>query len=228
MSADSPSQPPSKFAARPVRILSVPPGVPCSVRFLAGFQGLLTHWKGKGSIPCPGVGTCPDAIHRLRTIWKGYAPVLLWEVRENLWRPWVLEITENLEEQLRGRKLRGEEWLLTRLEIRGRTDPVSGVLCRLVDSVELPEAFDVLPVLQKVLGSMEIRLGVANPTPAKVVLSPIAGDAPTIPTALQPVDVDQVDKSKLPRMREEVEKAFRLKPSNNGSHASNGTSPANG
>jgi len=99
-------------SVRPVRVVSVPIEIPLVVRFLGPVMGLETHWKSSRTIPCPGVDTCPPALHRLGTIWRGYSAAESWDDAAHVWRPSVLEVTECLEETLRGRDLRGEVWAL--------------------------------------------------------------------------------------------------------------------
>lgn len=172
----------------PVKVLSVPGGVPIVVKFLGQVQGLNTHWKAGRSHPCPGPDDCPSSLHRIPPIWKGYAPVEVWEAVPQIWRAWVLEVTESLEEQLRKRQLRGETWTLFRAGGKRKTDPVQAVFCERVEENKVSPAFDLLPVLQRLYHCQEIRFGAANPLPPRVVIEPIHGDAPTLPAEMRDLD----------------------------------------
>lgn len=92
-----------------VRILRVFPGDALTVRFLDGYSGFGTHFHGTRSYACLGGGLCLPNVHRSGTIWKGWAPVECWHLNpQPCWVPWVLEITEALEETLFKRSLRGK------------------------------------------------------------------------------------------------------------------------
>jgi len=168
----------------PVRVLSVPEGIPIVVRFLADVVGLDTHWKSGRTIPCPGVEECAPTVHRLGVIWRGYSPVEAWEASKGVWRPWVLEVTEALEERLRGRFLRGETWSLHRTEQKGRTSAVIGVYCEKTAPDEVRPAFEVEPVLRRIFHCGSLRLGTRNPLPPKIMLEALPGKAPTLPADL--------------------------------------------
>jgi hypothetical protein len=178
------SDPPSP-AATPrknvVRVLSVPTTGTIAVRFLAGLLGCVLHWKGKGSDPCPGGDKCSPAIHRGRSIFKAYAPVQHWDAPAQMWFCAVLEATANLEEQLRGRQLRGEVWFLSR-EIQGeKNSAVFGLYSETIPETRLPKNFDIRPVLQRMWNTDAFLLGVPNPMPAKVFLPGDHGDQPKLP-----------------------------------------------
>jgi hypothetical protein len=97
----------------------------------------------------------------------------------------VLEVTESLEETLRGRELRGEVWALSRTEERGRSSPVVGIYCETVADRTLSEPFDVTPVLLRLFHVNALNLGTRNPTPPRVLLPAVPGPAPTLPADLQ-------------------------------------------
>lgn len=187
----------SRSSSSPVHVLSVPENIPVTVRFLAGYQGLDTHWRSGRTIPCPGPDECLSSMHKSGIIWKGYAPVEAWEELGRLWVPFVLEVTESLEEQLRGRDLRGEVWTLFRVQKNGRTDPVAGIYCERLAEGKLSPAFDVKPVLLRLFHVSELRLGRANPLPPKIMLEAVAGDAPNLPAELVEMSTPQNDPEKV-------------------------------
>ena len=207
----------------PVRVLSVPEGIPICVRFLGPILGLDTHWKN-GTKPCPGEDECPPTIHRLGIIWRGYAPVESWENSRQVWRPWVLEVTEALEETLRGRQLRGETWLLERTREKGRTAAVIGVYCEAMLPDDVRPGFDVEPVLRRIFHCGKLRLGTRNPVPAKVMLEVMPGKPPVLPgEQAQPERVEE-DNEKRQQALELMRKFYKRHgmTSPNGQESKNG------
>jgi len=195
----------------PVRVLSVPAAPPIQVRFLGPLEGLLTHWHRGRSVPCNAPQDCPIAVHRSGQIFKAYAPVLCWIPADQCWRPHVLEATANLEEYLRGRKLRGELWILSRESEKDKTSPVVGAYCSSLEDRDTPAAFDIRPILCRFFNRLELNLGAGNPMPRQIVLGDVAGAAPIIPADLQPpppVQEDPVQRKKLQEILEEGRRTF--------------------
>lgn len=201
----------------PVRVLSVPSGIPVCVRFLGPIRGLDTHWKAGGTVPCKGADECPIALHRLGVIWRGYSPVEAWEASKRVWRPYVLEVTEALEERLRGRELRGETWSLHRVEEKGKSAAVAGVYCETIESAELREAFDVEPILRRLFHCGPLRLDTRNPLPPKLLLEALPGKAPNLPEDLRPEVSAETEKEERAKAAE-LWKKLRARgvPSQNG------------
>jgi hypothetical protein len=141
---------------------------------------MLAHWQKGPSMGCPGVSKCPSAVHRGRTIWKGYAAVRIWWANVNKWIPAVLELTECLEEQLRGRSLLGEMWHLTRMANKKKMSQVHGVYYATREERELKQTFDVIPVVQRLYHSTEIEFGVPNPMPKKITVAEVNCEGPRI------------------------------------------------
>jgi hypothetical protein len=143
-----------------------------------------------------------------------------------VWRAWVLEVTESLEEALRGRELRGETWTLFRVQKNGKTDPVQAVYCERVPESKLSTTFDILPVLLRLFHVSSLRLGAANPLPPKIMMEPVAGDAPTIPADLLPKAEERPDpeaRKKLAEMLAEMRGGNRTAGNGQTStHANNG------
>lgn len=149
------------------------------VRFLAySALGMYTHWYNKRSNYCKGEH-CNPIMHRVDPVWKGYAPVERWDKESNLWLPEVLEVTENLELDLRGQCARGQVWDLYRELKKDRKQmPVVGVLVEERDPDLFPLAFDILPVLKALYHTSDIRLVHENPMPSRIFLPSSGGDAP--------------------------------------------------
>jgi hypothetical protein len=166
-----------------VRIVSVPLAGELAVLFCGPIEGLLVHrYQGRGW-GCPGEESCLPVVHRSRTLYYGYAPAHVWRPRQEDWCPGVLEITEALEELLRGRRLVGEVWLLQRQTTKKKTGPVGGVLLECKDPGVTPPAFDIRAPLYRLYHSTTLQLGVPNPLPRKLLLPPVKMDPPPGPAA---------------------------------------------
>lgn len=202
-----------------VSVLSVMPRIPVTVRFLGGILGLLTHWSGRRSIPCPGEAHCPPALHRGRAVWKGYAAVEEWRPLASVWIPAVLEVTEALEEQLHGRELRGETWLLDRADTGKKPGRVSGVLCGQSATEELRAAFPIDQVLRRFYHTDALQLGVVNPLPPRLFLTPSKDPAPLLPAALavEPAGELPASPEDFAKLRARLQKVGLLPIKNDGS-----------
>ncbi len=201
----SPSSP-----VRPVQVLSIKTGVPVVVRFLSGYGGILTHYAGKVPTWCAGPGVCPATEHKKKLIWKGYAPVHSWLKSAGQWQPDVLEITERLEEVLRGRDLRGEVWLLERRGEGHKSDPLFGAFCSRADLSEIGPTFDPLPVVQRLYHAPALQFGAANPMPPKVLLPNVAGVAPVLPRQLEGTEPRPLTDEEKEWANERLGQAFRF------------------
>jgi hypothetical protein len=166
--------------ARPYipQVVSVPKTGEITVCFCAPWDGIITHYTRDGTVPCPGEEDCPAAIHRIRPIFRGYAPVRVHVAQAALWVPEVLEVTEHLEEALRGRHVAGEVWVLSRKVGKRKTRPVVGryLETRHVDGVFDP--FDVRPVVHRMYHTDRIRWGCTNPVPPRLMLQAVEAPPP--------------------------------------------------
>lgn len=184
-----------------VRIVPVPLAGPLVVLFAAALQGLLVHRHQSRPHACPGEASCPPVIHRSRTLWYGYAPVYVWRTGRDDWHAGVLEVTEALEEVLRGRQLRGELWMLERSAARRKTGPVSGVLLEQRGDVATPAPFDIRAPLQRLYHTTDLALGAENPLPRKLVMAAVKLAPPPGPEAF--------GLAEAPRPRESQAEALR-------------------
>lgn len=225
MSSKQPRQGPQTGSAIVVRVWSIHREGPTVCRFLGPIRGLLIHYTKGESIPCPGADECPASTHRTKQVWRGYAAVEAWIVSAKHWLPTVLEVTANLEEQLRDRSLRGEVWYIKKRDKAEKSDPVDGVYCESLDPLSLAEAFDIVPVLERVYNVHRFKLDVVNPMPARILLEPVKDAPPNLPLQAKPAPASRPlpkeEREKLPRMSE----AFRAKlheteeeTSRNGTH----------
>jgi hypothetical protein len=215
-------------AFRAVRVLAIAANVQYTIRFLGPYEGLLTHWVRGRSVPCEGPNTCPIAIHRCRTVWKGYAPIEQWDQVTECWWPAVLEITEALEELLRGRKLRGEVWLVGRPQEGRRPAPVCGVLHERCQESALPPPFDVTPVLLRFYHCSTLVLGVINPIPSRVVLPASVGQPPTFSAALEPTRPETAGPEQMLRFKERLRKMGFCKAESKPRHTQGRSTNQNG
>jgi len=129
----------------------------------------------------------------------------LWVSSKGHWQPAVLEVTEALEERLRGRELRGETWSMHRTEIKGKSSPVVGTFCEKGDTHELREAFELEPILRRLFHVASLKLGTRNPLPPRLMLAPTQGKAPTLPEHLQSVGTQE----NTEKEREEARKLWK-------------------
>ncbi len=216
---DSGSPPPPPPQSSPVNILRVPASGILCVRFLGPIRGLLTHRQGGHSVPCLGPARCPSGLHRGRSVWKGYSPAEGWDAATGLWRPAVLEITERLEEVLRGRPLRGEVWTLARESTGERNAAVYGVFAERVDASALRPPFDVLPVLKRFFHEDDFPFDLPNPLPGRLMLEPSSDPPPRLPEQIQPAAAAEPSPEQVEHFRDQLKKALRgntPRPSANG------------
>lgn len=161
-------------------------------RFLGAYRGLITHWARKRTTVCPGASLCPPADHRLRSVWRGYAPVELWLPAAACWRAGVLELTESAEEKLRGRTLRGEVWAFLRTGATQEKSRVEADYCERLASDQLRSPFDVDPILKRFYRVLDLPRDTENPLPTKVRLADVAGPGPArAGTSAAPLDPEQ-------------------------------------
>lgn len=225
-SSGSPSVPPPL----PVTILSATRALSVTVRFLGGYSGILEHWKGDASRPCPGVGSCPRAIHGSKTVWKGFAPVQSWSQERSYWEFAVLELTESLEELLAGRDLRGEVWhLYAELGAKGRKR-VTGQFVEKCSIVLIPMAFDTRPVVCRAYHTQDIEWGVCNPTPRRLYLIPTVDAGPAFSKLAGTNTPEPTDPAELLALRKRLGAALGRRPgaSPRGAGATNGQSKDQG
>lgn len=151
-----------------LEVLRIDHGETFVVRALDGrYGGINTHWRMGRSEYCIGE-SCPIAVHKSGAIWKGYTGVEAFEARSQKWAPVVLEITEALELDLRGKWIRGGVWEVWRTPLNGRKkQPVRGKLLETLAPATLPRAFPIIHVLQSLYHTSEIDLSATNPMPER-------------------------------------------------------------
>lgn len=167
---------------RALRIFRVAEGVSAVVRVLSAVDavtGFNTHYIDKRSYVCGG-DPCKHCRARERRYWKGYLAALGWLEPKRSWLPIVLEVTESLELDMRGRIGRGQDWKLTRdKETPKQRKPVRGELLGSVAWSLIPPAFDFLPVLLNLYHEQKLDLGTPNPMPARIIVELCEGAVPS-------------------------------------------------
>jgi hypothetical protein len=165
-----------------LRILRIAKETQWIVRMLPRqYGGLFVHYKGR-SIYCPGPDECQN--HKLDRCWKGYCACESWDRVDSLWIPWVLEITESLELDFRGKFDAGQVWLLSREadRVRKKPSPVVGRLLEERDPATFPAPFDIRPVLMHFYHTNSVQLNQKNPLPERTILLPSKGLPPVFPS----------------------------------------------
>jgi hypothetical protein len=98
----------------------------------------------------------------------------------------VIQATSNLEEQLRGRPIRGEVWELTRTWRKDKRGPVTGAYLLTLPEEELTPGRDVKPVLQRVFATEDVSLDQKNPNPPRVFDSEVRIENPALRKLVRP------------------------------------------
>lgn len=208
-------------ASRPVNVLSVKKNTVYTVRFLGQMDGILTHWPKKPGTPCPGEPYCSGSQHRVKTIWKGYSPIEAWDDHHRLWIPWVLEVTEGLEEALQGRVLRGEVWVVSRPQVDEKPAPVIGQYLEQLDPDSIRLDFPVRAVVCRMYGTTHIAWGIENPVPRKLLLEPSPGARPSSLYDVPEPEPNRITPADLAALRGSLRKAglVNTKGETNGRHS---------
>jgi len=165
-----------------LRMLRLDKGQQATVRILSNnYKGCLTHWYKGRSHYCPGAEVCD--LHKIEPVWKGYCCCEQWVQAASLWEPWVLEITESLDQDFWGRFAAGQVWHLQRTPGKKKDGkgPVVGKLWEERDPTTFPPPFDMRPVLLAVYHVKDVRLDQDNPMPRRMTLKPSADAAPRDP-----------------------------------------------
>lgn len=128
------------------------------VRFLGGPNGMILHQGKKYPFPCPGQETC--RFHSSRPRWAGFAPVQVWNPGEKKWHPWVLQMSSALVECTGTTDLRGQGWIVYRIQTEFGSRQIEGTHHSNYDCDSIPRAFPVESVVENCMGTTEIMWGV--------------------------------------------------------------------
>lgn len=191
-----------------VRVLRLGEGLTETLRTLAAsYRGLLTHWHKGRSYYCPGAELCN--YHRLPTVWKGYTPIEVWKAIDCCWYPWVLEISENLDLDMKPRFDRGQVWEIERTvrKKKGCGAPVKGRLLEERDQAHFPEPFAMSAILRTLYNWKDIRLDQDNPLPPRTLVRPTRATSSAVaPVPTRPADAPSNDQ--YDRFRQTLSGAF--------------------
>jgi hypothetical protein len=188
----------------PLRVLRVSPAQPLYAVFLYGLRGLYIHYKKSGSALCwRGQGECALCA-KSAAQYRAYAPIVAWDQPAQLWHPWVVELTGTVEEKLRGRSLRGEQWMLWR-QSTGRKQITFG--CKYLDrwpEEETPQAFGIEGCLQRLYHVADLPKWSDNGVSPIVYVQKTEAKPPTIPQELmpQPIPEDRPTEDQMRRIRQ--------------------------
>jgi hypothetical protein len=194
---------------KPVHVLRVDSGAPAIVLFLGPLMGHMEHWVSRGTLPCYGERDVCMNHAKGRLLFYAYAAVLWHDVRTGKPDPWILQATACLEEQLRGRDLRGEVWCLTRDPEAGKNGELSGQFVEKRKPDNLPAEFDIIAPLKRMFQVRKLNIPVANPNPARVVpevpmVEPLVLTPPKVHVPLVEMSVDDRKKAeeRLQKLKE--------------------------
>lgn len=191
-----------------LRILRIDHGKSTIVRTLGeSYKGCFVHWNGSENEYCPGEADCKPRLHTPdNTVWKGYVATEEWRQELNRWVPILLEITEGLELDFRGRFDRGQVWELSRAPKtkKKKGTAVRGVLLETRDETTFPPPFDFRAHLVSVYHVNPVLLVHDNPMPPRTLVVPSEGAPPIRPNqAAKPEGV--LPLSAFARLREQKE-----------------------
>jgi hypothetical protein len=180
MSDVRPPDPAADVSGRiPLRVVSVPKKGSLTIMFLGNVRGIITHWSGKRSIPCPGIDQCPTKLHSGKSIWKGYVAAEVWrDMPHEDWLPCVFEVTEHLYEMYGHAQLRGECMTVTRQVNDHAKREVTGYTCAVQQRFALRPAFDVVPVVQRMYRVLDIEWDVEPPFELAMRMQPTKAPGP--------------------------------------------------
>lgn len=165
-----------------IEVLAIKDGQSHFVRLLSPrYGGCMTHYfKGKGSRYCAGA-ECMYLCSKLEKTWKGYCAVEQWMPRTKTYRPYVLEMTERLEQDMRGIYARGQLWeCYKHARVDGKAQPVQGKLQPDQAWKHLPPEFDWQAVVKNMYHCASMDFSVSNPLAARVVLAESQDDGPKL------------------------------------------------
>jgi hypothetical protein len=170
---------PPSVEQTPLRVLRIDPGTSAIVKTISpAYGGLYTHWRARRGVYCRG-SDCEPALHKTSRIWKGYGAVEVWDEHVKRWFPWVLEITEAAELDLRGLWERGQVWQFDRLPaLNGQRPPTTAKFLERVDLAGVRPVFEIRPTLQRMYHVESIDLSSKNPMPQRTMLEPTDGPPP--------------------------------------------------
>jgi len=163
-----------------IEVFSIKDGTSCFLRTLSpSYGGIMTHYfKGKGSRYCAGP-ECMYLCGKLEKTWKGYCAVEVWLPHAKKYRPFVLELTERLEQDMRGLYERGQVWeCYKQSPIGEKKQPVQGKLQPAQVVKHLPPEFDWQSVVKNLYHVPKMDFSIRNPLAPRVILTDSQDEQP--------------------------------------------------
>lgn len=199
-----------------LRVMRVEEGESFHLRTLSkALQGFFTHYL-RPSVYCPGA-ECTCQHNKKQRLWKGYIAVEQWHLDSKLWIPHILEITEHLELDFRGKYAAGQVWIVKRPQpLNKKKQPVTGVLVEVLKPGTYPPAFEILPTLKHVYHSSDVQLVHKNPLPDRTVVCPSTGAPPKDIAESESVPFVPVTEEQRKKMRDFARGIFRPVEEGNG------------
>jgi hypothetical protein len=193
MRADRPNGQPAASQSYRLDVLRIGAGEQVILRMLSpSYKGLFTHYVKRRSQYCEG-RECNCQHSRIPRIWKGYLAAEQYQQKGNLWLPRILEVTEYLELDFRGRYKRGQVWQIQRnQEKKGETNPVTGVLQEERDERTFPQPHAILDTLRHLYHDSGLQLICDNPMPGRTYVQASQGDPPRGLVGEQPATAEDL------------------------------------
>lgn len=199
-----------------VEVLRLKHGTREVIRTLANtYKGLFVHHVRNFSEYCPGSEECRN--HLLKAVWKGYTPVERWSQLATLWEPFVLEITESLDQNFFGRFAAGQVWEIKKGPKTKKlaNPPLVGEFWEQLDHHTLPAPFSIAPPLLAMYHVRELRLEHDNPQPRRLFLPPSRAAAPKKPAEVLNVQTAEQLRQTVNRLKQ---KENSVPSQKNGTH----------
>lgn len=150
--------------------------------------GMKTHYVGKKGYACKGE-LCNPLHHKRDTTWRGYIAAERWDKADRKWFPICFEMSEAMELDFRHRLARGQTWFVWREPCsEGKKSPQQARYVPGKDSLEIPLAFDIRPVVQALYHLERLPPTVKNPQPDRVIVG--ASDGPDPDEGREDVVID--------------------------------------
>lgn len=162
-----------------VRVLRLDPGESATVFCLTDgigpemnrVGGTFGHYFKGAWQPCiPEI--CPAAAHSQPRFWRGYVAAFRQDKASKCWVPCVLEVSESLELDMRGRYAAHQLWDISRAKASGkRKPPYVGRLHPRQGFLERTLCFDIRPVLEHFYHLTGLNLKQPSDQPDRVYLA---------------------------------------------------------
>ncbi len=173
-----------------------------AVLFLDNLQGCFGHFYRRHFLPCRGEDDCPKKRHEVRLDWRGYAAAFWRPPQESntLWTPCIWECTSLTAALLGEDGIRGRTFYFGRSADPKAKDEILVKACNLSDGVKVPRPFPLRPILDRVFGESDYRLGSPNPIDAIPTIEPFDLNQPAS-DADDGAPLDEADAAAMAKLR---------------------------